>query len=179
MGITELWEKYSEALKTFIVSRVKNEEVAKDLHQEVFLRAYLRMEDLKNEGAVRAWLFSIARNLIMDHFRISAKVSSAPVPEEGSFKFKSDHSAEDCLFPLIEELPDKYRHVMELVALEGKTSQEISRTLNISVSGAKSRVQRGRKLLQKGFMGCCGFKLNDKGFLVGEVKPAAECRVCQ
>lgn len=56
--------------------------------------------------------------------------------------------------------------------------QEIAEKLNQSLSTTKSQIQRARKKIVEGFMDCCGFELNDKGKLVGELKEKSECKEC-
>ena len=67
---------------------------------------------------------------------------------------------------------------MILSEIKGMKQTEIAKKLNISISGAKSRVQRGRNLLKQGFIDCCDYKLNTEGQLVGEHKNKKDCKVC-
>ncbi len=74
------------------------------------------------------------------------------------------------------ETPEKYSSAVWLSDIEGKKHAEVARILKISLSGAKSRIQRGRKLLQYGYMDCCNFRLSPGGYLVGEHRD--DCKVC-
>ena len=67
---------------------------------------------------------------------------------------------------------------MLLSEIKGLKQAEVARTLGISLSGAKSRIQRGRKLLKDGFIACCDYKLNESGYLVGEHKDKKDCKIC-
>ena len=68
---------------------------------------------------------------------------------------------------MIAELPDAYREAVELYELKGVSQQEIADRLGISLSGAKSRVQRGRKKLKSLLSDCCSFEKDRRGNLIG------------
>jgi RNA polymerase sigma-70 factor (ECF subfamily) len=55
----------------------------------------------------------------------------------------------------------------------------VAKLLNQNLPTTKSQIQRARKLITKGFMDCCGFILNDKGHLVGEIQEKENCKVCK
>ncbi len=67
---------------------------------------------------------------------------------------------------------------MLLSEIKGLKQAEVAKILNISLSGAKSRIQRGRNLLKEGFIACCDYQLNESGYLVGEHKDKKDCKIC-
>ncbi len=71
------------------------------------------------------------------------------------------------LKPMIDDLPDKYREALWLTEFEGLTQVELAERLGISVSGAKSRVQRGRSLLRHDLLDCCQFEFDRRGGIIG------------
>lgn len=172
-----IWIKYNEDVYRFILSRVKNEQLANDLLQEVFIKIHLKKENLEDEKLLKPWVLSIARNTVTDHFR-KIKFSESSEPVETGTEENPEHSPEDCLVPIIKNLPKKYREAVMLSDIQGKKQAEVAQELKISLSGAKSRVQRARKLIQQGYVDCCNYKLKD-GVLVGETKPQKECKVCE
>lgn len=178
MNTAEVWKRFSEGLNGYIRNRVNDPETAKDLLQEVFAKVHTNLHKVQDEERVKPWVYTIARNVVTDHYR----KGSGPVPlREDRFitetgEEKGELTEKDCLLPLIHNLPEKYRKAVLLSEIQGRKQAEVAEILQISLSGAKSRVQRGRKLLQYGYMDCCDYKLNEDGHLVGEHKE--DCKVC-
>ncbi len=79
-----------------------------------------------------------------------------------------------CLTPLIEQLPEHYRAALELSELQGLTQQETAGRLGISLSGAKSRVQRARAKLEELVHQCCRIELDHRGSVV-DYEPRHRC----
>jgi RNA polymerase sigma-70 factor (ECF subfamily) len=80
---------------------------------------------------------------------------------------------------MITELPEPYREAVQLTELEGLTQQELATRLGISLSGAKSRVQRGRAMLKDMLLECCRFEFDRRGGIVGcEPRKKAACKEC-
>lgn len=79
---------------------------------------------------------------------------------------------------IIKSLPKKYREPLFLSDIKGLKQADVALQLKLELSTAKSRIQRARKMVAQGYMHCCDYKLNDKGFLVGEIKDKKDCKVC-
>lgn len=177
METIAIWEQFSEILKRYINSKVKDDAITKDILQEVFIKIHLNTHKIKNQESLKSWIYAIAHNQIMDYFKNQSKqIITTEIIENNE---NQSHSAENCLLPLINNLPEKYREALLLSEINGKKQFEVAQILNISLPGAKSRIQRGRKLLQQGFIDCCDYKINSKGFLVGEHKEKENCKVCK
>ena len=80
------------------------------------------------------------------------------------------------LMNMIKQLPPKYSEALLLTDYEGLTQKELSEKLGISLSGAKSRVQRARKLLKEMYMKCCHIEFDRNGTIV-DVYPKS-CSKC-
>ena len=80
---------------------------------------------------------------------------------------------------MIEGLPDAYREAIVLTEFEGLTQKELADRLGISLSGAKSRVQRARGQLKQMLLGCCQFEFDRRGGII-DCKPRVNngCRGC-
>ena len=89
--------------------------------------------------------------------------------------FEYERTTQDSLKNTIRDVLNNTGFTREI---NGKKQNEVADILHISLSCAKSRIQRGRKLLQEGFMSC-DYKLNDKGLLIGEHKEKENCKVCK
>ncbi len=78
---------------------------------------------------------------------------------------KAVHNEKDCLYSIIKRLPKKYRDLLFLSDIKGMKQKDIAKQLKSQLSTAKSRIQRARKQIAQGYMECCDFKKNQKGYL--------------
>jgi len=181
MDTAQIHKEYSAKLFRFISSRVKDPAISKDLLQETFVSVHLKIESLLDENKLKSWLFSIANNTINDYYRKNKKSNQALEIDDEKLaeeETKDKHSFQDCLLPHIKNLPPLYKEAVYLSDIKGLKQTAVAARLGISISGAKSRIQRGRKLIQEGYMNCCDYKMDDKGYLVGEHKEQSACKVC-
>lgn len=179
MNTKNIWTEYHDDLERFIASKVKDDQVTKDLLQEVFIKVHTKIDQLTDYTKLKSWLFSIARNMAMDYFKTVANTKELThenlQSEEDAI---NNHSEEDCLPGIINHLPNKYKRPLYLADIKGVKQTAIAEKLNLPLPTIKSQIQRGRKLIVQGYMDCCNYKLNDKGKLVGEHKEKAECKRC-
>ncbi|MCK4837709.1 MAG: RNA polymerase sigma factor SigZ [Desulfobulbaceae bacterium] len=152
--------------------------MADDISQEVFIKIHSRIDSLKEGTKLENRLFQITRNTIIDHYR-SKKPDEAlpewiaqPLPDDEEI-IRGELSV--CLDPMIKELPDKYREAIRLSEIERKTQKEVAELEGISLSGAKSRVQRGRSLLKTILHECCEIEVNQKNQLIDYQKRSKDC----
>jgi RNA polymerase sigma-70 factor, ECF subfamily len=95
------------------------------------------------------WIYQITRNTIADHFRKNSKaLAPINVDWESNYHEFNDCVAQ-CLKALMAKLPDQYRIALELTEVENLSQYAVAQRLNISYSGARSRVQRARKMLKQ------------------------------
>ena len=174
------WSLYRKDIFLFILSKVRNEDLAKDIVQEVYLKAFTKVSQLKDSSRLKSWLFSIAHNQIVSQWN-NKKLLSANVDlqiEAPYNKEQASHTIYDCLENIIKKLPNKYRIPIRSYYTAGKKQYQISKELNIPLPSIKSQIQRGRNLIKEKLKECCGFSVDKNGYLVGEVNPIAECKVC-
>jgi len=173
----EVWNSYSTEVKRYIRSKVKDSEMTNDLLQEVFIKVHLNLQKVQKTESLRSWIFSIAYNTVMNHFAKPTNMSlDGNMPEETTTE--EQRSPISCLLPMIKNLPELYREPLIQSEINGKKQAEVAEILKMTLPAVKSRIQRGRRLLQEGFMECCHYRLNDKGFLVGEHQEKEDCRIC-
>ncbi|MFC1490888.1 RNA polymerase sigma factor SigZ, partial [Candidatus Latescibacterota bacterium] len=164
-----IWKEYHDSLFAFIRSRVADSITAEDILQDVFVKIHSKIGTLKQRAKLKSWIYQIARNAIIDYYR-SHKImyelpESLPAVEPNkSEKARSD--IERGLLPMIMKLPEKYREAIILSEIEGLSQKEIAEKLGLSHSGAKSRIQRGRKLLKEMLLDCCRFEFDRHGNLL-------------
>lgn len=170
-------------LRRFIARRIQNHADADDVLQEVLIKIHRSAERLSDEKNLFAWVYAIARNAIIDHYRKQRPTVSL----DGDIKDPGELSKEapepdalgeiaDCLRPFLGHLPEKYREAIVLTDLDGLTQVDLARKLGLSVSGAKSRVQRAREHLKRMLLECCHLEFNASGRVVGyECKDPRKC----
>lgn len=178
MKTKTVWDLYAQDIRNFILSKVKDDVVADDLLQETFIKVHVKLDTLKDEGRLKSWVFTIARYGVMDYFRqnnLSYPIEDNDVIAEDS---NAEHTREDCLRGIITALPKKYRQPLILADIQGLKQAQISERLELPLSTVKSQIQRARKLVTQGFVECCNFKINDNGYLVGELQEKEDCKIC-
>ena len=170
MNSEEIWNKFSEKIKYFLLKRVTDKSVADDLLQEVFVKIHTHLSHLKEEEKVEKWVFQIAYNKLNDYFRKSNQSTFSDITQYSFVHIEESdsHELEDCLSPFIQSLPNIYKDAIILSEVEGLKQKEVAIQLGLSESGAKSRIQRGRELIKQHFIDCCHFHLDANGKLVGE-----------
>jgi RNA polymerase sigma-70 factor, ECF subfamily len=184
MTTTELiWTDMRADLRRFIRRRVADDHVADDLLQETFVRIHRHIDSLSDADRLAGWVYQIARNVIHDHYRRSAgaavtlgEADPADDPPEGMSELHC--RSVEWLEELIDELPANYRDAVRLAETDGLPQQEVADRLGLSLSGAKSRIQRGRVLLRGVLEECCRFEFDRRGNLL-EVDPRPDRTVCR
>ena len=178
MTTKEVWTQYSEDVKRFIVSKVKEPAIADDIVQNTFLKIHTKLHTLKDLNKLKSWIFSIARNSIMDHFKNSNKTFEFANFESETEIKENVHTEKDCLRGILKGLPKKYRDPLFLSDIKGLKQEHVAKQLKQNLPTTKSQIQRARKLIAQGFMDCCGFVQNERGHLVGEIQEKKDCKIC-
>ena len=169
--LERLWDQYSHRLLAFIRSRVSNDADAEDILQEVFIRVHRHLCCLPQPQWEKpeSWIYQIARHLIIDHYRRRRELME--IPE--SWPAEPDVPEDDpeavlalSLRELIDELPGPYRQALILTEYQGLSQKQLAEHLGISLSGAKSRVQRARSKLREMLLRCCHFEFDRRGHIV-------------
>ena len=165
MQTEQIWSDYHDQLLNFIRRRVGGNAAAEDLLQDVFVKIHSRLDTLLDANRVQSWLYSIARNTIIDYHRLAK--DTAPLPASLQLTLEPDDSAVHELAPcvrcMIGILPERYRQPLLMSEIEELPLKEVAARLGLSVPGAKSRVQRGRAMLRKMFLDCCKFEFDGRG----------------
>lgn len=183
------WTAFYEQLHKFVAARVRSPADADDLVQLVLERAMARAPDTELDN-VAGWLFAIARNAVADHYRrqartlveaadsLQAEASEAPL---GSTEEERGRVIA-CMEPLLDTLDPADAQILRWVDMQGWSMQSLARELAISLTAAKSRVQRARKAFVKKTQECCAITRDARGRVVQltprPVARALECAAC-
>ena len=180
-----IWTHLSSDLRRFIRRRVLDDHVTDDLLQETFVRVHRNIGTLQESNRLAAWVYQIARNVVHDHHRKGATsimgiAEAEPVDDDGQDERQLGCSGITWLDEMIRTLPEGYREAVQLAEIEERSQQEVADRLGLSLSGAKSRIQRGRSMLKDVLERCCSFELDVRGRVMGcDPKPNQQvCRDC-
>lgn len=177
----KVWQEYHSKLRAFIKSRVSDDAATDDILQNVFLKIHTRLASLKDVTKLQSWLYQITRNAVIDHYRLQKPAVELPdqllqsEPDPGE---KVTQELADCLQPMIQRLPETYREAVVLSEIKGLTQKEVARMQGISLSGTKSRIQRGRALLKEMLADCCRLEFDHKGRLSDYERKDNSCDAC-
>ena len=151
MNISEVsvWNQTQEKLKSFVNRYTKDKAIADDIVQDVFLKVHSKLGQLKESEKLAGWIFQIARNTMTDYFRTKSKTISQSDIDWESEKKPLNDCVTGCLQDMLTTLPTKYKQALELTEFKNLSQLELAKELNISYSGAKSRVQRARQMLKE------------------------------
>lgn len=179
-AVAPVFLAYEAQLKGFVKKRILDKAEADDILQQLYLKVYKNCEQLPEIKNVKAWLYQITRNAVYDFFRENSRHESITDLElaDGELPDDTRHGVEALVEPLIKLLPTTYAEALQLSELEGISQKEIAERLNISYSGAKSRVQRGREKLKELFLECCHLEFSHDGQLI-EARVKESCRPLQ
>jgi len=168
------WRTLETQLRPFVVKRVAPSEVD-DVLQEIFLRIQRGLPSLRDEQRFGPWVYRVARSAIVDQLRarkhqlvgdLEVPPEEARLPDEpDEGKIGHEVAAYAALF--LGLLPSPYREALTLTELQGLSQREAAAAMGISVSGMKSRVQRGRKMLRAALESCCTIALDARRRVVG------------
>ena len=173
------------AVRRFIGARVADAATADDLTQEVFVKVQKRSAQVRDPRRLMGWVIQIARNTVADFFRGAR--STEP--------FKEEHAADSPAQPesfdreetqlrtelsayirsVVETLPAIYREALVLTEYDGLSQVELAQRLGLSVSAAKSRVQRARAMVRETIDRCCDFDVDRYGTVVDCTPKESRC----
>jgi RNA polymerase sigma-70 factor, ECF subfamily len=143
------WDTLYPRLVAFVYTKIKDKPAAEDIVQDVFIKVHTKSHQVKEGYKVSGWIYQITRNAIADHFRMSAKnLEPANIDWESNTQEFNDCVAV-CLNALMKTLPEKYRIALEMTELDSLSQHQLAERLKISYPGARSRVQRARKMLRE------------------------------
>ena len=159
-----LMERYKNSLHGIIYRMVRNQEETQDLVQEAFIKAYNALSTFNKQYSFSTWLFKIASNNCIDHLRkkrlnttsidrpIETKDGSITqdIPDN-SYNPEIDavrNEMINTIHDVIDQLPEKYREVINLRHKQDKSYEEIATELDLPIGTVKARIFRAREILK-------------------------------
>ena len=151
-----LFNRYAEAIRRLLILRIGSPDDANDLLQETFIKVYLRLERYNADYTFGQWVYSIARNTLVDHLRrksgdvslderFRVPLATAPSPEESVII----NQTRAHFYNALEELTPEYRQVIEMRFLEEYSYEEIAEKLGRPLNTIKTQIRRARAAICK------------------------------
>lgn len=149
----QVYDQYAQAMFTIACRYLKDEEEAKDVMQEGFLKAFMNIENYRPEATFGAWLKRIIINQSLDVLKkrklefSATEVETLEIIEDDNWEFDSSITKQD-IIKAIEQLNRKHKIVVQLYLIEGYDHQEISEILNIPIKTSRTHLSRGKAKLR-------------------------------
>jgi RNA polymerase sigma-70 factor (ECF subfamily) len=151
-----LFTRYRDALMRLFEQRLEEKTMASDLLQETFIKVYLHINDYSKNYTFGQWVYSIARNTLVDHLRrksgdvliderFRAPLATSPSPEESVII----NQTRAHFYNALEELTPEYRQVIEMRFLEEYSYEEIAEKLGRPLNTIKTQIRRARATICK------------------------------
>ena len=167
------WKELERHLRPYLARRVASAADVDDLLQDIFVRMYQGLQTLRDDERFGGWVYRIAHSAIVDKARQRARAPrldpSDDVEPSAPHESADEHLHSDlaeCVAMFVGRLPSPYREAVTLTELEGLTQKEAADMLGVSVSGLKSRVQRGRDKIRHMFEECCRISVDGRGCVI-------------
>jgi RNA polymerase sigma-70 factor (ECF subfamily) len=148
-----LFEKYANQMMATCMRYCKNQEDARDLLQDGFYKIYLNIKSFKGDSRIDTWMTRVFINLALnkkrlgrykyDHYEFDPALEKAQVEIEEP----TEDIDPKVVMEAMNELPEIYKIVLNMYAIDNLSHNEIAKKLGISVGSSKSRLSRGRVML--------------------------------
>lgn len=175
--ITRIWNDFHHELKSYIAKIVKSQTEADDILQEVFIKIIRNSDKVEMAKNIRQYIYGMVRNAIRDYFKNkpTADIIIPFVATEEDDQVLNTTIADCCVKPFIKQLPEKYKEALLLTEFQNVSQKDLADKLNISYSGAKSRVQRGKEKLKEMILNCCAYQSDVYGNLMEVERKNCNC----
>lgn len=178
----QMWRELVGQLRAFVRRRIADPDRTEDLVAEILLRVHQNLGSLDDRERLPNWVLRIARNAVIDEYRRAGRAREQPAATLDEEPVAETDVSDDqvlvelagCLRPLLPGLPAEQRRAVQLIDLDGLAQADAARREGVSLSGMKSRVQRGRRRLAELLGRCCALTLDARG-LPMDYAPPARC----
>jgi RNA polymerase sigma-70 factor (ECF subfamily) len=168
-----VWQEIERQLRPFVARRAADPNDVDDVLQDIYLRIQAGAGELRDTERFGPWVYRLARSALADHGRKRARhpvpteaatrEDDLPAPPSEEEEGTAERELAQYLVVFVAALPLPYRDAITLTELQGMTQKDAAEMLEISLSGMKSRVQRGRRQIQEMLQACCDIALDARG----------------
>ncbi len=163
---------FDKKIADIVCRKVKDWDYCQDLQQEIYLKIMINLPKISQADNISAYLVRLTNNTIIDYYRkkerlpVQQELSEQVADEVTSKPDRSLQLADCCLRPIIESLPVIYRDALVWVELEGLSHLQFAEKVGITLTNAKSRVQRAKEKLKLAILQCCNYQFDTYGNVV-------------
>ena len=166
-----------DELRSLLIKYVRNKvdvDVAEDLVHDILLRVLVNEDALTDADNPLAWIYTVAKNRITDYYRKRSNTNvsndvgdlETTTTDYESMSESIDDEFTKCLRPLTNKLEPKYKEALLLADFNEINQADAAERIGISVSGMKSRIQRGRTKLKEELLACCAIEKDRFGKVI-------------
>lgn len=146
---SELYHKYSGKLMTLCLRYAPSQELAQDMFQDGFIKIFNKLDQFDGSGSIDSWLRRVMVNTCLDHLRRIKRRGGQLEVQDDLLNNETEVGVEDQLgekdlLKLVQKLPEGYRTVFNMFAIEGYSHKEIAKELNIAENTSKSQYRKAR-----------------------------------
>jgi len=167
------WKELEQRLRPYLARRMASPADLDDVLQDIFVRIHQGLGNLRDEERFGGWVYRIAHSALVDHTRKRARTPHLGTGDDVALNMTPDATEAElqpdlaeCVALFVSRLPSPYREAITLTELEGLTQREAADMLGVSLSGLKSRVQRGRARIRLMFEECCEIAVDCRGRVI-------------
>lgn len=172
-----IWGNFKNKLLNYVRSRVKDQNLAEDILQDVFVKIHTHIDEVAKKERLDSWLYRITRNAIIDHYRkkniVLFQENPKDVITEPPVKVERDFTK--CLGSFLNELAPKDKEVLSKTVFGNLSQKDYAEQNKLSYSAAKSRTQRARKKLKDLFVACCSIQADVYGNIIASKEEECSC----
>ncbi|MFT5858273.1 MAG: RNA polymerase sigma factor (sigma-70 family) [Flavobacteriaceae bacterium] len=149
----KLFEMYAPKMMGVCLRYTKDVARAEDVMQDGFIKVFTKLDKYSGNGSLEGWVRRIMVNTALDHLRKESKFKANVSMDDVEYKVEFDGQIlsslmEEDLLKLIRSMPDGYRTVFNMFAIEGFSHKEIAKELGISENTSKSQYSRAKTFLR-------------------------------
>ncbi|RFC55879.1 RNA polymerase sigma factor [Brumimicrobium aurantiacum] len=150
----ELFDRFSPLMLGVAMRYIKDKEHAEDVLQDAFIKVFKNLHRFEHKGSLEGWIRRIVVNTALDQLRKNKKNLNDLHLDDSHFELVHNSEAigkleAEVLMEIIHQMPDGYRTVFNMYAIEGYSHKEIAEALEISENTSKSQYSRAKSLLRK------------------------------
>lgn len=168
-NVDRVWNEFSGQIRGYLLKKVRVEDDADDLLQEIFIKIHSNLDKLQDEQKLAPWIYQIVRNSLTDYYR-KKRLETSELNEENTASLEIETTDDiysacvsGCLKVFIDRLPEKYKEPLVLSDIMEIKQKDIAEQMDLSYSGLKSRVQRGREMIKEMFLDCACISQDSNG----------------
>ena len=169
--VLQAWNTHESELHNFLRHRAGDEQLADDLLQDVFVKAMQQGKQFCTLDNERAWLFQVARNALIDLYRLGHVTIELPedIPQPES-AHEPIQALGACVKRVLSEITPEDRDIIEKCDLEGVKQKDYAVTHGLSLAAVKSRLLRARERMRSQMSAACQVKFDEQGRVTDHVQ---------